>query len=247
LRQHEILHVGLMKLFRLQLLLLILISIPVSAQRRVAAEMEVKTLYSGKVSTVRSRLYCSASGRLVQVFKAPDEYYTITNPDGEFQVYFPKTNEVYAERKADFSDRDNLFYLFLSGHGDDLGLSLYGYRLSSTAREGDGTVKRVYVPSLPGKGAAKIELVLENYLPIYLAYFNEGGSVVSKTYLSSYSRFSNLMLPLRVTSVQYTSKKDSTLTRTLYSNVTVDGNDGLFDFRVPADARPIKDVRGAKR
>ncbi len=113
--------------------------------------------------------------------------------------------------------------------------------------EGDGTVKRVYVPSLPGKGAAKIELVLENYLPIYLAYFNEGGSIVSKTYLSSYSRFSNLMLPLRVTSVQYTSKKDSTLTRTLYSNVTVDGNDGLFDFRVPADARPIKDVRGAKR
>ena len=103
-------------------------------------------------------------------------------------------------------------------------------------------LRRTYLPSVPGKGVAKVELVLENYLPIYLAYYNDKGAVVSRTYLSSYNRFSNLMLPLRVTSVQYTSKKDSTLVRTIYSDVVVDGQDPMFDFKVPSDAKPLKNL-----
>ena len=80
--------------------------------------------------------------------------------------------------------------------------------------------------------------MLENYLPIYLAYYDSAGSVVSRTYLSSYSRFSNLMLPLRVTSVQYMAKKDSSLVRTVYSNVRIDTNDPMFGFKIPSDAKP---------
>lgn len=234
---------------RLRLLIpfFIIISISASAQRRVSAEMEVKTLYGGKVTTVSSKVYCNSSGRLVQVFETPSLQYAVTNPDGEFQLYMPGTNEVYSERKEDFSDRDDLLYLFLSGHSDDMGLSLYGYRLSGTTREEGGILKRVYVPAAPGKGVSKVELVLENYLPIYLAYYNEGGAVVSRTYLSSYTRFPNLMLPLRVTSVQYTSKKDSTLVRTVYSDVHLDGQDPMFDFRVPSDAKPVKSSPGRRR
>ena len=209
--------------------------------------MEVKTLYSGKVTTVESKVFCSSSGRLVQVFDSPTLYYTITNPDGEFKLYVPGTNEVYSERREDFSDRDELLYIFLSGRSDDMGLGLYGYRLSSTVREEGGILKRTYVPSTPGKGVSKVELVQENYLPIYLAYYNEGGAVVSRTYLSSYSRFSNLMLPLRVTSVQYTSKKDSTLVRTVYSNVTLDGQDPMFDFQVPSDAKPVRNIPSSRK
>lgn len=219
---------------------LLIISVSATAQKRVAAEMEVKTLYGGKVTTVQSKVFCSSSGRLVQVFESPTLYYTVTNPDGEFKMYIPGTNEVYSDRKEDYSDRDDLLYLFLSGRGDDMGLSLYGYKLASTAREDGGLVKRVYVPSVPGKGAAKVELVQENYLPIYLAYYNAGGAVVSRLYLSSYQRFSNVMLPLRVTSVQYTTKKDSTLVRTLYKDVQVDSQDPMFEFQVPSDAKPVK-------
>ena len=232
---------------RLLITAFILISIPVAAQRRVSAAMEVKTLYGGKVTTVGSKVFCASSGRLVQVFESPYLYYTVTNPDGEFKIYIPGTNEVYSERKEDFSDKDNLLYLFMSGHGDDLGLGLYGYRLSSTTREEGGLLKRTYLPSAPGKGVAKVELVQENYLPIYLAYYNDKGAVVSKTYLSSYNRFSNLMLPLRVTSVQFTSKKDSTLVRTVYSDVVVDGQDPMFDFKVPADAKPVKSSKAGKK
>ena len=233
---------------RLLITAFILISIPsLMAQRRVSAGMEVKTLYGGKVTTVASKVYCASSGRIVQVFESPDHYYTITNPDGEFKVYYPGTNEVYSERKEDFSDRDNVLYLFLSGRGDDMGLGLYGYKLAGIVREGGGIVKRTYVPSAPGKGVAKVELVQENYLPIYLAYYNDGGAVVSKVYLSSYSRQGNIMLPLRVTSVQYTSKKDSTLVRTIYSDVKVDGQDPMFDFQVPAGAKPVKNLSAGRK
>ena len=233
---------------RLLITAFILISIPsLMAQRRVSAGMEVKTLYGGKVTTVASKVYCASSGRLVQVFESPDHYYTITNPDGEFKVYYPGTNEVYSERKEDFSDRDNVLYLFLSGRGDDMGLGLYGYKLTGTVREDGGIVKRTYVPSAKGKGVAKVELVPENYLPISLAYYNDGGAVVSKVYLSSYSRQGNIMLPLRVTSVQYTSKKDSTLVRTIYSDVKVDGQDPMFDFQVPAGAKPVKNLPAGRK
>ena len=226
---------------------LVIISLTAAAQRRVAADVEVKTLYGGKVTTVNSKVFCSSSGHMVQVFDSPDTYYTITNPNGEFKLYFPSTNEVYSERMEDYSDRDDLLYLFLSGRSDDMGLGLYGYKLSSTSKEEGGLLKRTYLPMGPGKGVSKVELVMENYLPIYLAYYDSSGAVVSRTYLSSYSRFSNLMLPLRVTSVQYTAKKDSSLVRTVYSNVRTDGSDPMFDFKVPADAKPVKAAPTGKK
>jgi hypothetical protein len=226
---------------------LLIISMSASAQRRVSADMEVKTLYGGKVTSVESKVYCNSTGDLVRVFNSPSTYYTITNPSGEFKLYIPATNEVYSQRKEDFSDRDDLLYIFLSGRSDDMGLGLYGYKLSSTSREGEGLMKRTYIPASKGKGVSKVELVLENYLPIYLAYFDASGTVVSKTYLSSYNKFSNLVLPLRVTSVQYTSKKDSTLVRTIYSNVNLDGNDPMFSFKVPSDAKPLKSTPTIKK
>ena len=68
-----------MSLRRLLITVLTFVSITAAAQRRVAAEVEVKTLYSGKVTTVESKVFCSSSGRLVQVFESPTLYYTITN------------------------------------------------------------------------------------------------------------------------------------------------------------------------
>ena len=37
---------------------LLIISVSATAQKRVAAEMEVKTLYGGKVTTVQSKVFC---------------------------------------------------------------------------------------------------------------------------------------------------------------------------------------------
>ena len=220
------------------ILAIISISISAAAQRRVAAEVEVKTVHQGKVTTVSSKAFCSSSGELIQVFNSPYTYYTVSNPDGEFKLYIPGRNEVYSNRREDFSNKDNILYLFISGHAGDMGLGLYGYRLAKTENEEGGLIKRTYKPIAPGKGASKVELVLENYLPIYLAYYNEGGAVVIRTYLSSYARMPNLVLPQRVTSINYTAKKDSTVVRTVFSNIKTDGKDPMFEFRVPKDAKP---------
>ena len=45
--------------------------------------------------------------------------------------------------------------------------------------------------------------------------------------------------PHRNTSIAYTSKKDSTIVRTIYSNIVIDGDNPMFEFAVPADAKPM--------
>lgn len=220
--------------------LLIGISASAAAQTRVAADVEVKTVLSGKVTTVRSRVCAAAGGNIIQAFTEPYSYYTVTNAKGEFKLYVPASNEVISERNDEYSSRDDLIQLFISGRTDDLGLMSYGYKLSSTRTDEDGLVIRTYVPGRSNaKGAAKVELVLEDYLPIYIGYFDTAGNLVSKTYFSHYTQLRDFALPTRSTSITYTAKKDSTIVRTLYSNIRTDGKDPLFDFTIPANAKAV--------
>jgi hypothetical protein len=48
-----------------------------------------------------------------------------------------------------------------------------------------------------------------------------------------------MMLPTRTTSITYTSPKDSSVMRTIYSGIRVDEDDPLFHFEVPADAKIV--------
>ena len=226
---------------RLTISAMLVISATAAAQNRVAADVEVKTVMDGKSTTQKSQLFCTSAGDRIQVYEGNPSYYALTNLEGEFRAYFPASNEVYTDRKEDFSSKDDVFYLFLSGKSDDMGLASYGYRLSGSVME-DGLLKRTYVPDNPStaKGVSKVEIVLENYLPIYIGYYNDKGALVSKTYLSSFARYKSVMLPRRITSIAYTAKKDSTITRTLYSNIRVDGNEPMFRFRIPENARTLK-------
>lgn len=225
---------------------LIFISAAAAAQTRVAADVEVKTVMDGRATTVRSQLYCTASGERIQVYNGYPAHYTFTNLQGELRTYFPVSNEVFTDRKDDYSSRDEVLYLFLSGKSDDMGLSGYGYRLVSSTTE-DGLLKRSYIPLKGhGKGVSRVEIVFEDYLPIYIGYFDDKGALVSKTYLSSFARYQNVMFPGRITSIAYTAKKDSTITRSIYSNIRVDSDDPMFQFRIPADARSISSAKTRK-
>ena len=42
-----------------------------------------------------------------------------------------------------------------------------------------------------------------------------------------------------ITSITYTSPKDSSVMRTIYSDIKVDGDDPLFDFQVPSNAKVV--------
>ncbi|MBO4670455.1 MAG: hypothetical protein J5640_01240 [Bacteroidales bacterium] len=211
--------------------------LPAGAQRKVSADVEVKTVAKGKLSTVTKSVYCTSNGRLVTLYKTPLKYYSIANAKGEYQLYNPKTNEVMSQVDKALSSTTDLVSLCMSGRIDDLGLGFFGYQVSGTDRE-DGYVRKTFSHVDPTYH--KILIVYENYLPIYCEYTSPEGKTVSRKYLSGYRQFGRMMLPLRITDISYGSDRDSTVVRTIYSGVKTDTDDPLFDFSVPADAKPMK-------
>ena len=209
----------------------------VSAQRKVTADVEVKQVAAGNVVTITKRVHCSNDGRVVIHFLKPEEYYVVTNSKGEMKMFMPRTNEVLMENSSGLSSQDELISLFMSGRVDDLGLAAYGYKLQSTARE-DGYIKKTFTAS--GKAEYRsVEIVFENFLPIYCGYQDESGKTVRKTYLSKYTPAGRMMLPTRMTEISYVSAKDSTVARTIYSNIKVDQDDPMFSFEIPSNAKVI--------
>jgi hypothetical protein len=208
-----------------------------SAQRRISADVEVKQAAGGKVATVTKRVYCSLDGRIVVHFLKPEDYIVTSNVKGETRIFIPRTNEVVMDNTSVMTSQDELISVFMSGRAEDLGLGMYGYRLQSTTRE-DGLVKKTYVTDKEGD-VPKVEIVYENFLPIYCGYVNASGKTISKTYYSKYVPAGRTMLPTRTTSITYTSQKDSSVMRTIYSEIRVDDNDSYYDFQVPAGAKVV--------
>ena len=225
-------------------LLIILACGTADAQKRVSAVATVQSVSAGTKTTVTKHLYCNSSGRMVTVFNSPYKYYLITNPKGEAQIYLPETNEVLNEVRDYLSNKDELIYLFLSGRVEDLGLVYYGYKIVSSENEGDGIVRKTYRSNETGR-IPTVTLVTRNFLPIYVAYIDAGGKVVSKTYFTQYVSQPRFTMPGHVTAIDYNGK-DSVITRTTYSDIKVDVNDPLFDFQVPADARVATDPTSPK-
>ena len=216
---------------------LLLVPAGASAQRRVSAGVEVKQAAAGKVATITKRVHCSSDGRAVIHFLKPQDYIVVTNVKGETRMYIPSTNEVIVDNSAAMTSQDELISLFMSGRSEDLGLGLYGYRLQSTARE-DGLVKKTFVTDEPGD-IPKVEIVYENFLPIYCGFIDASGRTVTKTYYSQYVPAGRLLLPTRTTSITYTSQKDSSVMRTIYSDIRVDDDDPMYGFEIPANAKVV--------
>lgn len=217
---------------------LLLLALGASAQRRASADVEVKTLADGKVTTVTKRVFCQGNGRLVTVFSSPYDYRTITNLKGEFKLYVPASNEVFSRVDQSFGSGNELMYLFLAGRQDNLGLLGMGYTLQSSYFDPEGYLKRTYTTKKKDS-APVVELVLKDYLPIYVAYLDNSGNILNKMYLSQYTTGSRLVFPTRVTEITYNKEKqDSTVVRTIYSSISVDGTDPNFDYQVPSGAKP---------
>lgn len=229
------------KFFALALLLLVSGN-AANAQRRVSADVEVKQLTKQSVMTNNKSVYCTNNGRLVVCSKTPTESIMVTNQLGETRMYFPARNEVLVDNSGQSSSKNELLSLFLFGRMDDLGLGLEGYTLSSSEME-DGLLKKTFTSKDPQQ-APRAEIVYKDYLPIYLAFLNLEGRIVSKTYFSNYRNVGRMQFPHRSTNISYVAKGDSTVVRTIYSNVKVDVDDPMFNFQVPSDAKEIslKDI-----
>ncbi len=230
----------------LAVLLLILLPFAAYGQRRISADVEVKNVAGRSVVTTTKSVYCLSNGRLVVCNHKPVEYIMETNIGGETKVYFPKTGEVLADNQGVATSKDELLSIFLLGRIEDLGVGLYGYKLQKSEPVEDGLTKRTYKcmdPTMP----PYTEIVYgKDYLPIYSATLTEDGHVQTKVYYSHYKPVGYVPFPHRQTQITYNSPTDSTITRTVYSNVVVDGDSAMFDFKVPANAKPI-DLSGAEQ
>ena len=224
-------------------LLLLLAALPAGAQRKVSADVEVKTVNNGKLASVTKSVYCTNNGRLVTLFRTPLTYYVVSNAKGEVQVYRPDTNEILPQTDKSLSSNTELVSMFMQGRIDDLGLGFFGYKVTATTRD-DGYIKKTFTSAdtqLP-----VVDIVYEDYLPIYCEYTAPDGKLLNKKYLSDYQRFGRFILPCRMTDIAYGDKRDSSVTRTIYSNVRIDVDDPAFDFTVPADAKPMPMPDNAK-
>lgn len=222
---------------------------PLYAQRLFSVSVESKTVHDGKMSRIDKDIYYRKDGNLNIRYKSPsaEEYYSTTSPFGFTSFYYPATKETVSIGRDMFRADDELLYLFASGAGEDLGLTRFGFFQKSSSKDGKFTVKR-YEPREKGGKCARVELVLdENYLPVYCAYYDKKGRIITKTYLSGYTATKDFVFPHRVTEISYLlERKDSTVRLDIYSKLSLDETDEMFDFHIPSDAVVVDMKEGQK-
>lgn len=209
-----------------------------NAQSRVSADVSIKRVSDGNSISLTKCVYCKNDGSLVVRFTRPQEFFLVTNTIGESKVYNPASNEVIIDNDKTYVSTDELLSIFLMKRSDDLGLKEYGYTLVDTRVENGLVIKKYKSPAANIK-ISSVELVFENYLPIYCGYYDDKGIIVRKVYLSNYSFKRSFAFPQRVTQIEMMSNRDSVMTREVYSNIQFDGNDQYFDYKVPASAKKV--------
>lgn len=215
-----------------------------SAQRLVSADVQSSQVTAGRKTVVSKSVFCRNDGTFVSHYKSNGrEFYIVSSRLGVTRVYAPATNEAMTDTQGLFSPKDELLYIFTTGGSQDLGLSEYGFRLKSTAKDGDYIVRN-YVATKSGSKCERVEIAYKDYLPVFAAYYDKKDKVITKTYFSQYGRTGTFAFPMRVTEVTYgREKNDSTVKLDVYTNLKVDVDDPMFHYEVPSTARVVQSGR----
>ncbi|MBP9987669.1 MAG: hypothetical protein KBT44_07090 [Bacteroidales bacterium] len=223
----------------LGLIIFLSFALPLGAQQRVSADVTVKQVQNGRASTTTKSVCCTNDGRMVAITKTKEgKLYIFTNIHGETRIYNQARNEVMSDNSGSVTSTDELLQVFLLQRIDDMGFTSLGYDLVKTEHEGSNLIK-IFEPKNKAAQCARIKLVMQDYLPIYCAYLDRKGKVITKTYYSKYELTDRFMFPHRVTEVTYLNAKDSVVKLDLYSNIKVNTPDPAFDITIPADAKII--------
>ncbi|MHC1706269.1 MAG: hypothetical protein AB9842_01975 [Bacteroidales bacterium] len=210
---------------------------------KVSMRMEAKSLIKGKAMVINAEIYYQYDqGNMITRYLSPLDYLFITNQKGEAKVYYPKTNEVFIKQSAEFDSEKSLLYFFLSNKMNDLGLKEMGFTITDTRFEENLVITTWFPPATLMKIYGKVELVHENYKPIYIAYFDRNGKVMRKIFYYEYSSFPQFSLPTKVVEFNYLAPGDSTINKITYSNILVGdkANSPYFKFKIPVNAK-VKD------
>lgn len=210
---------------------------------KISLDLLSRTLYQGKSVTLKSEVYYKNVGAtMVTHFTSPQEKLVITNGNGEYKEYDFKNNTITLMQGIDLSSKNSLFYSFLSGSISDMGLKSLGYKLSSTKVD-QKMVITTWVPD--GENSIKTqraEIVHENYLPIYLAFYDMNNKPMHKSFYSNFQQVGSIKMPFTITEFEYLSPTDSIITKRTYTNLKTNAqvDDKFLNFKVPTDARVIR-------
>ena len=209
----------------------------------IQVKMHSRTSNKGKYTQQKADIwYQQKDGKMVSHFDSP-EMLIMTNSKGEATLYDFVQNKVAVRQDGAYSTEASYFYFFLSSKINDLGLKDMGFSLNDT-KFADRRVITTWTPPPALKSILlRVELVLEDYKPIYMAYYSVKNKVIRKVYYYKYQTFGNqVTLPLNVTEINYLDDGDSALTKTTYSDVLI--NEQVTDmrflnFKIPADAKKM--------
>jgi len=227
------------KLFFLSLL----ICFSVNAQMKIEKlklEMVAKTLHNKKSIVIKSDVYYRVNGGLmVTKSNYPSEQITITNSNGEFKHFDFKTNTATVTQGLDLSSENSIFYNFLSGNINDMGLTKLGFKLKSTKADKKMIVTNWVSEDNPE--LSKVELVHENSLPIFICFYDKNNKPLQKSFYSNYQFIGNLKMPLTITEFEYVGINDSVVSKKTYSNPKLNSEveDTYFSFKIPSNAKFI--------
>jgi len=209
---------------------------------RVSASMESRKLFDGKVVIVKAQIYYTFDeGKMIMNYTYPNKHVFISNALGEAKVYYPERNEVSVLQNTMFSTENDVLYYFMSGQIDDLGLRSLGFQLAETDFDDNLMVTTWMPPGTIAGRLSKIEMVHENYIPIYSAYYTGDNKVQKKIYYSDFLRHDNVVIPQKVTEIEFLAKGDSIISRKEYSDFKFGASamGDYFNFKVPEDAKII--------
>jgi len=240
--------VGTGRLFFIIAALCLLSARPVSAQRFFHVDAESKTVKDGKMKAVEKKIYYMKGGDVNILWKSGGvSYYSTSSPFGFSKLYYPSTNETVTLDADMMKASDELLFLFAEGSAEDMGLSREGFFLKSTRKDGNFVVRR-FEPRKTGGMCAWVEIAYNSdFLPVYCAYFDKKGALITRTYLASYKFEKGFAFPMRVTEISYLKEKsDSTVRLDIYSNLEIDVRSDTHYFRVPAEAVQVDLKDGLK-
>lgn len=207
---------------------------------RISLELESKSLHNGKSVTLQGEVYFQPKGSLlITHIRFPFEKYTKSNVLGEFVEYDFRSNTVSRQMEKSLSSKYSFFHIFFNGALSDMGLIDQGFKLTHTRVDKKMVITEWKPTAAENNRISKAELVHENNLPIYLAFFDANGKAIQKSFYSNYKEVGQATLPFTLTEYEYYSQKDSVITRRNYSKPRLNGEvvEKWFQFSPPANAR----------
>lgn len=209
----------------------------------VFLETTSQRLHDQEVATTTSEILLNIdNGEMKVHYLTPQEFYIFTNKHGEMEMYYPSKNELMRQQNLLFSSENEPVYHFFNNQAQDLGLANMGFLLETSELDGDFLVSEWVAPPELMKSVSKAVLAQQDYLPVFVAYYNVDGKVKQKIYFSDWDYQSFAVYPKRITQIDFLPNNDSIISKRTYKNIHLgqQAKSHFTNIEIPDNAKLIE-------